>query len=449
MKKHISILNIFARLYRFHARFFVLGLTDEEFQSTVLKGVKDTGDQVKALDEKVTAQKSQLDEVVQNYDQWSADNKKAMEDLTLAKNTLNDQAVILAKLQKAMAAARNEQRMAFGDPLRRLLANDEHKARLNAAFRSALDLSGDLGGQIKAITKALGEDSSPGSTLINDALLMEIYDSLQSYGVWNTFAVRNLGTKITKMPIKTARPVAGYVLTEGGTISDDTNKAGASVSLEVEAIAVLLNVSLQLLQDAEFDVAADVLADFMEAFAYRLDWSCLQADGTADATDGGMTGVFAGGTAVTAASGNTSVETTDFEDWTKVILGVDAGVLSRPCRWWMHPHILVRALSVKDSNGRPIFLTATEAPTPGGIGSLLGYPVTPAHAAPNTNAASAKIAVFGDPNAYVVGLRRDFEFAASDQHKWDTLQRSFRGVGRAGTKMRKASALAVMTLPAE
>jgi HK97 family phage major capsid protein len=221
------------------------------------------------------------------------------------------------------------------------------------------------------------------------------------------------------------------------------------VSLEVEAIAVLLNVSLQLLQDAEFDVAADVLADFMEAFAYRLDWSCLQADGTADATDGGMTGVFAGGTAVTAASGNTSVETTDFEDWTKVILGVDAGVLSRPCRWWMHPHILVRALSVKDSNGRPIFLTATEAPTPGGIGSLLGYPVTPAHAAPNTNAASAKIAVFGDPNAYVVGLRRDFEFAASDQHKWDTLQRSFRGVGRAGTKMRKASALAVMTLPAE
>ena len=35
-------------------------------------------------------------------------------------------------------------------------------------------------------------------------------------------------------------------------------------------------------------------------------------------------------------------------------------------------------------------------------------------------------------------------FEASDQHKWNTLERSFRGWGRAGVKGRKASSLAIL-----
>jgi hypothetical protein len=127
------------------------------------------------------------------------------------------------------------------------------------------------------------------------------------------------------------------------------------------------------------------------------------------------------------------------------------------CRWFNMPfiHKLVAAGQevivygkVKDSNGRPIFLTALEAPTAGGIGSILGYGVVPSHAAPTTNAANAKIAVFGDPSGLVVGLRNGFEMEASDHAGFTTYERYFRGVARAGVKVRRSQAFAVLTLPA-
>jgi HK97 family phage major capsid protein len=114
----------------------------------------------------------------------------------------------------------------------------------------------------------------------------------------------------------------------------------------------------------------------------------------------------------------------------------------------MHPRQLVRSLSVKDSNGRPIFLTALEAPTPAGIGSILGSAVVPSYAAPTANSASADIAVFGDPKGLVCGLRKGIEFAQSNEAKFEDYEATFRGVGRFGCKIRDAGAFAVLTTAA-
>ena len=83
-----------------------------------------------------------------------------------------------------------------------------------------------------------------------------------------------------------------------------------------------------------------------------------------------------------------------------------------------------------------------------GIGSIMGYPVSLCHAAPLTNTVNSNVAVFGDPAAQVVGMRTDFRFDSSDQFRWNTLERSFRGWGRAGVKIRRATGLAVLTLAA-
>jgi len=109
---------------------------------------------------------------------------------------------------------------------------------------------------------------------------------------------------------------------------------------------------------------------------------------------------------------------------------------------------LAAAIGVQDSNGRPIFQTALEAPAAGGIMNMFGFPVTAVGAAPSTNAASAKVAVFGDPRAFAVGMRKQFTFESSDAPRWSTLERSFRGHGRFDAIGARASALAVMTLPA-
>jgi HK97 family phage major capsid protein len=407
-------------------------LGDAEFKQAVLDGVE-------ALQER-------QQEHLSDYTRFSKETKAALADLTKLKQTANDHHVALRAIQTAQAALQRERRQAFGDPVQRIL-NDEHLClKFTAAVRRALLKPGER--LPDKYAKALGEDTSPGSTLVDDELAREIYDTLGTFGVWNTFALRRLSTKQTKFPVSTARVKAQFILTEGGTIADDSTKAGTSVTAEAHVIAALLNVTMQLIEDAEADLASELLVEFAEAYAERLDHACLNADGTADGDNGGMTGIFRGGTAATAAAGNVTTETTDFEDWLRCLTTVDPVVLRRMAKWWIHPQILARALAVKDGNGRPLFLTAIEAPSFGAIGTILGYPVVPAFAAPSANAAGAKIAVFGDPNGLVCGVRRDFVFESSDHHKWNTLHRSFRGWGRAAAKIRRAEAFAVLTLPA-
>lgn len=419
-------------------------ITEIEFQDKVLKGVD-------SLTARQTAVESKQETLLKNLDSLTAETKKAMDELTIVKNQANDVAAIKTKIDKVQLQLRREMNLAYGNPIERIRRDDNLRCRLNAAVRLAVDNgTGDMRRVADPLIKAIGEDATPGSTYISTDLANEIYDLLSRYGSWSTLGVKRLGTKTTSFPVKTARPLANWILTEGtGQIGEDATKAGTAVDCTVEVVAALLSVSMQLLQDSEFDVTADVMNDFEQAFNYRMDWSAFQADGTADATDGGVTGILSFGTAAAAAAGNITVQTTDLEDWTRCLTTVAADVLNRRgAGWWIHPHLLAAALSVKDGNNRPIFQTANEAPSLGAIGTILGYPVRLVQAMPTTNAASAKIAAFGDPEAFVVGIRSDWVFEASDHHKWDYLQRCFRGYGRAGMIGRAATGFAVLTLPA-
>lgn len=377
--------------------------------------------------------------VLDQFEQFDKQTKNAIEEFTRLKSRVDDQTALLNSLKKAQLALKNEQKLAFGDPIKRILADDEKSLLINATVRKL------CGAPLNdAHKKALGEDTSPGSTYVMSDLANDIYDVLSSYGQWTTLGVRRLGTKTTSFPVKTSRPNALWITAEGNQIIEDTSKAGTSIELTLKLIAVLVNVSRQLIEDADFDITADVLEDFAQACSYRLDWSAFVADGTNDATDGGFTGIFSGGTTAQAASGHTTIESLTLEDVTKCLTTVAPEVLRRNAKWWIHPHTLVRLLHIKDQNGRPIFLSSVEAPSPSGIGSILGYPVVLCNIAPSTNAANSPIAVFGDPQGCVVGIRNDFEFASSDHHHWDYYQRSFRGVIRAGVKIRDAQAFAVL-----
>jgi HK97 family phage major capsid protein len=445
-------------------------LADAEFQEKVLKGVEGLNGEMESIQQDLSA----VEKRIKRYDEmfggdpkdWPKEYRKIQEDITRLKNNHNDMAhnqeLMVKHIQALESTKRNIIRGEFGSPAARISADPQMRARFNLAVRLAVDKKGDLvhrceplfdrlgldmrDAREQMVYKALGEDSSPGSTIIDDKLGDEIYDTLSTFGIWNTFAVRRLTTKQTKWPIKTARTVTNVILTEAGTITDDANKAGTSVTLEVELLACLLNVSLQLVEDSEIDVTADVLDDFAESYAERLDHFALTAAGAANATDGGMTGVFEGGTLVAAAATEDTVEELDLEDFMAALLAVDPIVLNRQSKWWMHPHVLIRMLGIKDSSGRPIFQTAMEAPSPGAVGSILGYPVVLAFKAPSANVANTKVATFGDPAGHVMGIRTDFKFEASDEHKWNTYERSFRGVGRAGSKIRRALAFANLRL---
>lgn len=416
--------------------------TGGKFGAAITKAMADAGDDtdaqlkagMKAVGTTVDQFELQQKEIVGNL---QGDVKKAMEAVEMAQKhgaDLGEKILVITKLQKAIS---QEQRSSFGSPIQRITDSPDKSARIIASVCRA------VGRDVpQSVAKLLGEDSSPGSTLIDDELSRDIYDSLLSYGAFRTLGIMPVGTKQTKLPVTTARPAAGFVLTEGGTISTDSAKAGTTVTLEVEVIAAIVPVALQLLEDSPLDVAGNLVAELVEACAFVLDYACFRGDGTSDATNGGITGLLNFATEQVAATTHTTVATTTYVDWLKCLTGVDAAVIQRPgARWWMHPTQIANALGVQGADGRPIFLTALEAPSLGALGSILGFPITPVGAMPATNAAGAKIAAFGDPRAFAVGVRRDISIETSDHAGWSTFTRSFRAITRAGAVGRKASAL--------
>jgi HK97 family phage major capsid protein len=406
--------------------------------------IKNLDDLSEALTKKIEDREKKFTRFMSDTENWQKETKQILDDFTNLKNKQGASEETLLSLKKLVNALGNERRMAFGSPIQRIMGDAELRASFNIMVRSAAP-NGEFAKQTEALQKGLTTNTTPGSTYINPALYNEIFDLLLTYGAYPTLKVVNLGTKVTAFPVKTARPAFSFV--DEGSALPVITKAGNSLTLTPQIYGGILTVSLALLQDSEFDVTADVLGDFGEGSAQLLDYMSFVATGAADTQNKGFTGIFNAGTVNTGSA--ETIEGMNYLDFLNTMLAVAPAALQRPCRWWAHPMMVIRTLGVKDSNGRPIFLTANEAPSAGAIGSILGYPVTPVGVAPNSNAADQKTFAFGCGDGGVVGLRSDFDITASDEYAFSTLERAFRGWGRAGFLARSASAFSVLKTAAE
>ena len=269
--------------------------TQEERDEMLLKGLS-------GLEEKFETREKNSETLLKNFDQLDKTTKESVKDLELLKKNANDTALILKQIQTIQKNLRNEAVVAGLDPITRIEKNPLLRQHLNLFCRKSVNQKGEFNSQIELIQKAIGEDTGEGATLIIAQLYKEIYDTLAEYGDWSTLGVRRVGTKVTNFPVKTARPVALFLTSEATPIADDGNYAGSTITQTVLPIAVLLNVSKQLLEDAEFDVTALIMDDFQEAWNYRLDYACFLGNG-GTTLDGGFTGMFNGGTGYAAAAG--------------------------------------------------------------------------------------------------------------------------------------------------
>lgn len=405
-------------------------------------------DEIKSVLDGIQTVKSNQETLLKNYDQLSKETKAAMEELTKTKNRMDSAEDILKAMQKMQKALALESRNVFGstNPAKRIAYNEEKRNLFLARLCVQLDIVSKAPEHIRTICKDLDSGNTPGSTFIaNNELERDIYDLLAGYGVFNQFDVRRIGAASSEIRLKTAR-VAAIFIDEAAQISADSTKAGSKVAVTPKKIACLISVSSELLQDDVGGLLEDVLNDVAESMAFRVDWICTAADGGADSTDGGFTGILGGGgTDRTAASGNTTVATLDYEDWLACVTNMPVGLLQRGgLKWFMNPTILAKSALLKDTTGRPLFQTALEAPIGGAVGSILGYPVVPSAAAPSTDSAGARLAALGDPMALGVRIRKDMTFDRSNEWAFDTDEITFRGTMRAGARVKAATAFQVL-----
>lgn len=410
----------------------------------------------------INAVKAQQDTLLADHSRLSAESKSALEDLTRVKNAMNSIVETQHALTRLQAQLERERRMAFGNPIDRACAREEVANWLNGAAR-AVTFPGSMDKLPEALRKGVlyGADSGLGQATVPSEVAAEIYNVLLTYGQWNTLRIMRVGARTNTIPMTTALPTA-YILGAGAAAAEGTQIteaafSGGSVTLSIQTLAAVIGVSRELLQDSSVDMSAEVMRQLAQSVSYRLDWACFAADATADATDGGYRGLFDLGAAnsncvAEAAAGNTTVKELELEDFIRCLTTVSPNVLTRQAKWWIHPTILAKICGLKDANDRPLFQSSIEAPSPGAIGSILGYPVILTNAAPSTDAASAKVAVFGDPEGGVVGIRQDMELATADQWRFDYNEVGFRALTRAGFIIRQSTTyikpFAVLTLPA-
>ena len=390
-----------------------------EFQRIALKHLEDAK---KSTGDNITAHKE--------LKKLCEDTFKEIETKTLG---LADMAAKLATLERSSLTA--ERKGLTGKAL--LRTHEEACKEFGEGVKKATGLF---------VARAEGEDTSAtGGNLVNPVLATDIYKLTLEYGQYKMLDVRAMSTKSEKMLVEVAEPDAVFVA-ENGNIPEQGLDL-EQVNMTARKIAAIIGISVELIQDSAINIGAYILDKFARANARRTDYVAFMANGQSDVNgyNGGYTGLFNFGTVVAAAAGHTKVELMDFLDFLLCLTTVDPAVLANPnACWMMHPTMVARALAVVDESGRPIFLNALVAPANGGIGSILGYPVRMISVAPTDNSAGKPVAAFGDPEAYCVGNRMEYEFDFSDHARFTSAQRVYRGMSRKGFIGRRSTAIAIL-----
>jgi len=431
-------------------------LPEADFQRKVLGGVE-------ALSKEQEKFKSSQQKVLDDLDRSDKEVKKAVEDLTKVKNQVNTS---YEEVMKAMAKVQSQvalnARSSFANPIDRVLANEETKFYLNALIRYCHHIKDGSLSRVpaemrkvveegSAVAKSLtGVDSSLGQATVPQQTFNEIYDTLLEYGDWPSLGVIRVGMRTTVVPIGTARPLFYWIGSGTGGHGESSAIAegaftGSSVNLVIQTLAAYLTVARELLADSTVDLAGYILKQMAQTISFGLDTVAFSGQAAASQTDAGYRGIFyADGAnvnlAAAAAAGNVSITGLELDDFVRCLTTVSPIVLKRQAKWWIHPQVIALFVLIRDKNNRPIFQTWQEVPTPGAIGSILGYQVKPTAVAPSTDGPGLPVAVFGDPDGQAVGIRSDMELATSDDIKFAENMRAFRALMRTGVMIKTASA---------
>lgn len=202
----------------------------------------------------------------------------------------------------------------------------------------------------------------------------------------------------------------GEIVAEGGTFSSGADLVFGSASLGAYKYmagggsSLPLRVSVELLQDAAFDVEGLISRKLGERLAR------IQATHIASGTGVSQPlGILTGLTPV----GNAANTGLTYNDMLTYLHSVDPAYRENGCRWVFNDKTLSLIQQIKDSNNRPIFRSLdADLSTDAGGGTLLGYPVTIDQSFPDLVANSGTViwGAFGNiAEGYVVRRVRDMQ----------------------------------------
>jgi HK97 family phage major capsid protein len=296
--------------------------------------------------------------------------------------------------------------------------------------------------------RAQGEGSGGvGGYLVPDGFRTKLIERMKAFGGIAT--VSEEFTTTTGAPIEwpTVDDTGnvGEIVAEAGTfaagadITFGTNTLGAYKYMAGGGSNLPLRVSVELLQDAAFDVTAFIT----RALGRRI--ARVQATHLATGTGSGQPKGLVYGLTGTQLAANTSVT---FDDLVNFIHSVDPEYRAS-ARWVMNDTSLATLQKVKTAAGDPVW-RGWGAPMEDGLqeGRLLGYPVTIDPGLDNINLSSGTVnwGAFGDINeGYVIRRVKDVQIIADPYTRAANGQVQFTAWARMDATQQNTSAYSALT----
>jgi HK97 family phage major capsid protein/HK97 family phage prohead protease len=290
-------------------------------------------------------------------------------------------------------------------------------------------------GQIEK--KALSAASN-GGVLVPQVLLNEIQKNLVELSPIRQIArVTTIGGEKVTLPKRTAGPSAAWL--DETEASSESSSTYGSQDIEAHTMRAYTDTSLQILEDALFDLQSEITRDMGEAFAKAEGLAFVSGDGTKKPT-GFLHSPAVGSIvdATTAAGGMPSAD-----DFITAFYALPSAY-ARNAVWVLNRSIMGALRKMKATNGQYLWSDnpVANASLPfGSAGTLLGAPVIEVPDMPSL-AASTVVAVVGDfKEAYRIVDRIGIDFLRDDYTQRTNNKVRFHARRRVGGEVVNSAAL--------
>jgi HK97 family phage major capsid protein len=290
---------------------------------------------------------------------------------------------------------------------------------------------------------------SEGGYLVPTTLRDKIVDRMKAFGgianVVDTLTTSS-GENVNWPTVDDTANV-GEIVQEGGTFSGGADLVFGEASLGAYSYmagggsATPLRVSLELLQDAAFDIQGLVSRKLGERIARIQAVHLVSGNGA-----GQPLGISYGLTGVEIAADTAGIT---YDDLVTFIHSVDPAYRENGCRWAFNDTTLATIKKIKDSHGDPIWRPASaDMATETGGGTLMGYPVTIDQAFPNVDVDANDVnwGVFGNlQEGYVVRRVRDVQLLVNPYSRMANRQVEFTAWARMDATQQNTNAYVALT----
>ncbi len=283
-------------------------------------------------------------------------NKKtfsaALEDLEKSRRGQSSSQLLRA-FGSYIRAVHQDRNLTAQDVLRDALADEETRLLVSATLKNVGGARQMSEREAEVYRAAVRTSNTEADTFGSGQVPVGVADIIQSlvpvYGVHRDLGVTIMPAGTTKVVRVTALPTPGWIQPnqQPTALTPDTTLAGDAVTASANSLGVLIEPSMELLDDQSVDATAAFLIKCGEGLAKGLDTVCFSGTGANDTTNGGQTGIFPNGAVpnVTANAGNITAAALQRADFMAAVAAIVPAALKRECRFWVNP-IFLPALMV-------------------------------------------------------------------------------------------------------